>query len=579
MQHVLSYLKPYRKWMIVAWIFMLIELFVELWQPLLMEKIIDHGVISKNLHIIWTWGAVMLGTSLLAFASGIANSFVAAHVGQQYGFDLRKHLFEKIQSFSFANFEQFSTASLITRMTNDVTQMQNMVFMSLRIMLRAPLLVVFGVVMSLFVHVQLALIFVVTVPLLLVFLIWMMNKAAAWFSVVQQALDRVNSVMRENLAGMRLIKAWMRGTYEQERFTKANETLMTRTMSVLRLIETITPVLLFVMNMAIIVILSVGRMEIHTGSATAGQVVAVVNYTTRITTALSIFTFITMAFSRARASAQRISDVFTAQVDIVDDERAHDTNIQEGEVRFDHVSFRYPNSHSFVLKDISFVVRPHETVAILGATGAGKSSLLQLIPRLYDAIEGRVLIDGIDVRQMKQESLRTYIRFVPQDILLFSGTIEDNIRFGKEDASMEDIIQAAKHAQIHETIMKFPKGYDTLIGQKGVNLSGGQKQRLSIARALVGTPKILLLDDSTSALDLKTEGKLLQALKTYTCTTFIVTQKIQTAMEADTIFLLDDGVLLAKGSHNELLQTSDLYRKMVESQFGKKGLGDVKTAT
>ncbi|QPA32637.1 ABC transporter ATP-binding protein [Thermaerobacillus caldiproteolyticus] len=579
MQHVLSYLKPYRKWMIVAWIFMLIELFVELWQPLLMEKIIDHGVISKNLHIIWTWGAVMLGTSLLAFASGIANSFVAAHVGQQYGFDLRKHLFEKIQSFSFANFEQFSTASLITRMTNDVTQMQNMVFMSLRIMLRAPLLVVFGVVMSLFVHVQLALIFVVTVPLLLVFLIWMMNKAAAWFSVVQQALDRVNSVMRENLAGMRLIKAWMRGTYEQERFTKANETLMTRTISVLRLIETITPVLLFVMNMAIIVILSVGRMEIHTGSATAGQVVAVVNYTTRITTALSIFTFITMAFSRARASAQRISDVFTAQVDIVDDERAHDTNIQEGEVRFDHVSFRYPNSHSFVLKDISFVVRPHETVAILGATGAGKSSLLQLIPRLYDAIEGRVLIDGIDVRQMKQESLRTYIRFVPQDILLFSGTIEDNIRFGKEDASMEDIIQAAKHAQIHETIMKFPKGYDTLIGQKGVNLSGGQKQRLSIARALVGTPKILLLDDSTSALDLKTEGKLLQALKTYTCTTFIVTQKIQTAMEADTIFLLDDGVLLAKGSHNELLQTSDLYRKMVESQFGKKGLGDVKTAT
>lgn len=557
---------------------MLIELLVELWHPLLMEKIIDDGVMQRDLHVIWKWGAVMIGTSLLAFASGIANSFTAAYVGQQYGFDLRKHLFEKIQSFSFANFEQFPTASLITRMTNDVTQMQNMVFMSLRIMLRAPLLIVFGMVMALFVHAKLALILVVAVPLLLVFLIVMMNKAATLFSVVQQTLDRVNSVMRENLAGMRLIKAWMRGTYEQQRFTKANEALMTRTMSVLRLIETITPVLLLVMNMAVIVILSVGRIEIHTGSAKAGEVVAIVNYTTRITTALSIFTFITMAFSRARASAQRISDVLTACVDIVDDEQVNERKIQEGEIQFEHVSFRYPSSGSFVLKDVSFVVQAHETVAILGATGAGKSSILQLIPRLYDVTEGRVLIDGIDIRQMKQEHLRADISFVPQDVLLFSGTIKDNIRFGNEDVSMEEIIKAAKDAQIHDTIIKFPQGYDTIIGQKGVNLSGGQKQRLSIARALVRKPKILLLDDSTSALDVKTEAKLLQALKTYPCTTLIVTQKIYTAMEADTIFLLDDGVLLAKGNHEYLLKNSELYRKMVESQFGKKGLGDVKTA-
>jgi ATP-binding cassette subfamily B multidrug efflux pump len=579
MRQVLSYLKPYRKWMIVAWALMLMELLVELWQPLLMEKIIDRGVVTKNLSVVWTWGAVMLGASFLAFASGIANSFAAAYVGQEYGFKLRKHLFEKIESFSFANFERFPTASLITRMTNDVTQIQNMVFMSLRIALRAPLLVLFGVVMAFVVHVQLALVFVVAVPILVIFLLWMMKKAAASFLIVQQALDRVNSVMRENLAGMRLIKAWMRGTYEQERFMKANEMLMKRTISVLRLVETITPVLLFVMNMAIIVILFVGRIDVQAGSATAGQIVAIVNYATRITAALSMFTFITMAFSRAKASAGRIADVLSVEVDIEDDKQASNKVIEQGEVRFEHVSFRYPNSRALVLKDISFVVRPHETVAILGATGAGKSSLLQLIPRLYDPIDGRVMIDGIDVRQMKQEQLRASIRFVPQEVLLFSGTIAENIRFGNEHASMEEIIQAAKHAQIHDTIMKFPNGYETVIGQKGVNLSGGQKQRLSIARALVGMPKILLLDDSTSALDLKTEAKLLQALKTYTCTTFIVTQKIQTAMKADTIFLLDDGKLVAKGSHDELLEKSGLYRKIVESQFGKKGHSDVTTAT
>ncbi|GCD82479.1 putative ABC transporter ATP-binding protein YfiB [Parageobacillus thermoglucosidasius] len=571
MQQVLSYLKSYRKWMIAAWLLMFIELIVELWQPLLMEKIIDNGVMAKNFSVVWTWGAVMLGTSLLAFASGIANSFAAAYVGQEYGFLLRKRLFEKIQSFSFADFERFPTASLITRMTNDVTQIQNMVFMSLRIALRAPLLVLFGVVMSFAVHVQLALVCAVTVPLLVAFLLWMMTKAAASFSIVQQALDRVNRVMRENLAGMRLIKAWMRGTYEQKRFMKENEALMERTISALRLVETITPALLLMMNVAVIIILFIGRVDVQSGSATAGQVVAIVNYTTRITAALSMFTFITMAFSRAKASAERVADVLRVNVDVEDAQQAIDKVSGQGEVRFEHVSFRYPNSRALVLKDISFVVHPHETVAILGATGSGKSSLLQLIPRLYDPVAGRVMIDGVDVRHIKQEQLRAFIRFVPQEVLLFSGTIAENIRFGNEHASMEEIIQAAKHAQIHDTIMKFPDGYDTVIGQRGVNLSGGQKQRLSIARALVGMPKILLLDDSTSALDLKTEAELLRALKAYTCTTLIVTQKIQTAMEADTIFLLDDGKLLAKGSHDELLEKSEIYRKIVESQFGKKG--------
>jgi ATP-binding cassette subfamily B protein len=290
-----------------------------------------------------------------------------------------------------------------------------------------------------------------------------------------------------------------------------------------------------------------------------------------------MFTFITAAFSRARASAGRIADIFHTEVEMKDGHEASAAPIQQGEIQFEHVSFCYPNSRTFVLKDISFVVRPHETVAILGATGSGKTSLLQLIPRMYDPTGGKVCIDGTDIRQMNQEQLRTAIRFVPQEVLLFSGTIAENIRFGNADATMEEVIKAAKHAQIHETIMSFPDGYDTVIGQKGVNLSGGQKQRLSIARALVGHPKILLLDGSTSALDLKTEAKLLEALKEYTCTTLIVTQKIRTAMEADVIFLLEDGQLIAKGSHDELLEKSELYRKIVESQFGKKGHNDVTT--
>jgi len=579
MRYVLAYLKPYRKWMGLAWCFMFIELAVELWQPLLMAKIIDHGVMKNNLLLIWKWGAVMIAISLLAFAAGIANSFVAAYVGQQYGFSLRKHLFEKIQSFSLSHFEQFSTASLITRMTNDVTQMQNMVFMSLRIMLRAPLLIIFGVIMALVVQAKLALILVVLVPLLLLFLIWMMQKAATLFSRVQQTLDRVNSIMRENIANMRLIKALVRSTYEQHRFTQENEALMARTMTVSRFLETITPVLLFFMNAAIVVILFIGRSEIQTGAVKAGEVVAVINYTTRMTAALSIFTFVTMAFSRARASGRRIAEIFATTVDVTDEAGAGEAAIERGEIQFEHVSFRYPGSESFVLQDVSFSVRAQETVAILGETGAGKSSLLQLIPRLYDVTEGMIQIDGIDIRQWKQAQLRAAIGFVPQDLLLFSGTIRDNICFGMDTVPEAEMVRAAKDAQIHDTIMTFPQQYDTVVGQKGVTLSGGQKQRVSIARALIRQPKILLLDDSTSALDVKTEARLLQALKTYDCTTLIVTQKISTAMEADMILLLKDGKLLAKGTHQQLLNTNGLYRKMVESQLGKKGLSDVKTAT
>ncbi|AUI35442.1 ABC transporter ATP-binding protein [[Bacillus] caldolyticus] len=578
MGRVLIYLRPYGKWMALAWLFMLTELIIELWQPLLMGKIIDDGVMKQDVAAIFTWGAVMLGASLLAFASGIANSFAAAYVGQEYGFALRTALFAKIQSFSLARIEQLAPASLITRMTNDVTQVQNMLFMSLRIALRAPLLVVFGVAMAFVVHARLALVLAVAVPLSAAFLLWVVQRTAASFSAVQRALDRVNGVMRENLAGMRLIKAWMRKEYEEERFAAANDALMERTMSVLRLVETITPVLLMVMNTAIVAVLLFGRHHIEAGTASAGQVVAVINYATRTTAALSMFTFITMAFSRARASATRLAELLEVPEERSGEHRADEPIVRRGEIRFEHVSFRYPSSPREALSDVSFVIRPHETAAILGATGAGKSTLLQLIPRLYEPSGGRVLIDGVDVREFSAEQLRTAVRFVPQEVLLFSGTVADNLRFGNITASMEELVQAARDAQIHETITRFPDGYDARIGQKGVNLSGGQKQRLSIARALVGQPRVLLLDDSTSALDAETEAKLLAALRKYACTTVIVTQKVSTAMAADTILLLEDGRLIAQGSHEQLLATSDLYRRIVATQEGKKGSVDVTTA-
>lgn len=570
MLKVLSMLKPYRFPMAVALLFMFVELAVELWQPLLMAKIIDDGVMKKDLHVIWQWGGLMIGISCFAFMGGILNSFYAAHVSQSYGYDVRTSVFKKVQAFSFSNFDRFPTSSLITRMTNDVTQIQNTVFMSLRIMLRAPLVVIGGTIMALIVNVKLALFLAAVIPLLIAFLIWAMNKGGKLFRSVQEKLDAVNEVMRENLSGMRLIKALLRKEHERKRFTKANEELKNQTVSALRLMETTMPILLLVMNVSILGILWFGNMQVSTGETKVGEVVAIVNYAMRITGAFTPLSFIIMAFSRARASAHRISEVLETEIDLVDaNDISSSSQKLEGRVEFRNVSFRYPGTDSFVLKDISFVFRPGKTVAVLGATGSGKSSLFQLIPRLYDASDGEIFIDNQDIQKMKLAHLRKQIGFVPQEALLFTGTVRENIAWGKEDSSMEEIIEAAKHAQIHETICKLPKQYNTRLGQKGVNLSGGQKQRLSIARALVRKPRLLLLDDSTSALDLKTEAKLLQALKQYTCTTCIITQKISTAMEADWILLLEDGKLLTQGDHYSLLKNSALYQRIYRSQFGE----------
>lgn len=577
MKRVFLFLQPYKLAITIALFFMLTELVVELWQPLLMAKIIDEGIMKKDMETVLLWGSFMVGLSFIAFLSGILNSFYAAHVSQSYGYDVRSFLFEKVQAFSFADFNKFSSASLITRMTNDVTQLQNTLFMSLRIMMRAPLLIIGGLVMAFVVHVKLALILAVVVPLLFFFLVYLMNKGGELFRKVQEKLDILNSVMQENLAGMKLIRAFLRRKHETNRFSDANEKLMKQTTYVLRLMEVTMPILLLLMNVSILGVLWFGSIELNAGGAQVGEIVAIVNYATRITSALSVFTFIIMAFSRAKASAGRITEVLDTEVNLVDRVNALHEGPQSGNIAFQNVSFRYPGTQEYVLKDIHFTIKPGEVVAILGGTGSGKTSLFQLIPRLYDVTEGAIMVDGKDVREYSQEALREAIGFVPQEAFLFTGTVKENILWGKETATMDELMEAAQDAQIHETIMKLPLTYETKIGQRGVNLSGGQKQRMAIARALVRKPKILVLDDSTSALDLKTEAKLLMALKKYTCTTLIITQKISTAMQVDKILLLQEGEISAQGNHETLLKESPLYLRIWESQNGK-GESYVETA-
>jgi ATP-binding cassette, subfamily B, multidrug efflux pump len=566
---VFSFLKPYKLHICIALFLMLVELMVELVQPLLMSKIIDEGIMKRDLDHVLLWGGIMLGMSFIAFTSGIVNSYYAAHTSQSFGHEVRNQLFMKVQSLSFAQLNRFPASSLITRMTNDVTQIQNTVFMSLRIMLRAPLLVLGGVIMALTVNVKLALIFVLLIPFLVLFMVWAMKKAGALFKAVQGKLDKVNGVMRENLSGMRVIKAFYRGSHEERRFSHSNEELMTKTIASLRLIEFTMPALMVVMNLSLIVVLWYGHFDLSRGNIRVGEVVAVIQYGTRVSMALSLLSMIVMVFSRAKASTERIDEILTIEVDEHETEGQLSIATMEGKVEFNQVSFRYPETTTPVLENVSFRAGQGETVAIMGATGSGKTSLVQLILRLYQPDDGLIFIDDKDIQTIEVEHLRRNIGLVPQEGFLFTGTIKENLAWGKEDLSNEEMLEATRDAQIHETIMKLPDQYLTRIGQKGVNLSGGQKQRLSIARALVRKPKILILDDSTSALDLKTEAKLLASLKKYTCTTFIITQKVSTAKEADQILLLDEGRLIANGTHEQLLGKSSLYQQIFQSQYGE----------
>lgn len=570
MKTVFSYAKPYKWPIAIALILMILELGVELVQPLLVAKIIDDGIIAKDVTVIWTWGSIMMTLTLLSFFSGVTNSYFAAHAATGFAHDLRKALFLQVQSFTMATFLKFPTAGLITRLTSDVSMVQNILFMGLRIMLRAPLLVVGSLLMAFIVNAKLAMYLMIGAPIVFAFLYFMAKKGVTLFSEIQKRLDHVNRTIQENLQAVRLVKAYLRGIYEASRFAKVAESLKVDTVKAMRLMELIMPVLLLIMNISLMAVLWFGAVEVQDGGAKVGELVAIVNYAMRMTAAFSLFSFLIVAFSRAKASADRMEEVLLANEDLESEGTSVvDEKPIDGELVFSNVSFHYINQHELVLKHISFHVASGEKLAIMGATGSGKSTLLNLIPRLFEATEGNIFVGGREVKDWSLKELRETIGLVPQQSILFTGTILENLSWGNPLASIKELKEAAKKAQIHKSINAFPDKYETRVGQKGVNLSGGQKQRLSIARALVRKPSILIFDDSTSALDVKTEQALWDALEDEKATMLVVTQKISTAQGADKILLLDQGEVVGYGTHAQLIEESALYAKIAKSQTGE----------
>ncbi|MDK2991018.1 MAG: ATP-binding cassette, subfamily multidrug efflux pump [Clostridiales bacterium] len=577
MRKLLSYLKPYWKSTLLAPILMFIEVTCDLLQPTLLASIVDNGVAKGNLSYIIRTGGLMLCIALIGMVGGMGCTLASSISSQHFGADLRSAVFKKIQSFSFSNIDRFKTSSLITRLTNDITQLQMMVLMSLRMMIRAPLLFIGGIIMAISLNAKLSLILVVSIPLLILVLYRTMKKSTPLFSMMQQKLDRVNAVIRENLSGVRVIKAFVRAEHEKNRFATANDDLMQVSLRAFGLIIIMMPIVMLIMNLSIVAVLWLGGINVAAGDMEVGQVMAYINYITQILFSLMMIGNMLLFITRASASIQRVNEVLDTPVDIRNNPDADFTPISSGHVSFENVSFGYSeNKEHLVLKGINFHVQSGQTIAILGATGAGKSTLVSLIPRFYDVTDGSIKVDNRDVRSVDLATLRSSIGIVPQDTILFSGSIKDNIRWGKKNATDEEIIEAAKIAQAHDFITSFPDGYETQLGQRGVNLSGGQKQRIAIARAIIKKPRILILDDSTSAVDMVTEQRIQQGLKQFIkeCTTFIIAQRISSVMDADKILILSDGRIAAQGTHYELLKYSSIYQDIYNSQLGEGALID-----
>ncbi|MDC3416849.1 ABC transporter ATP-binding protein [Aquibacillus salsiterrae] len=568
MSQILKYVGTYKKATIIALALMVTELIVELVQPMIMATIIDEGIAKREFDTVMIWSGVLLGLTVVAFVAGIVSSFYASESSQGVSHDLRRDLFRRVQSFSALQMQRFSTPSLITRMTADITQIQGLLFMFMRIGLRAPLFILFGLVAALSIHAKLALILVLVIPVLVVVMYWIMTQGLTLFSSVQTKLDDVNRAFRENLLGIRLVKAYHRINHEKERFFKVNQVLVEFNKKALWLMEVTMPILMLVINGSIVVILWYGYKETAQGGAQPGQIVAILNYATRMLASFGVFSFIIMNLSRGRASSARITEVLQEKEEEPITELNQLKGSIKGDIQLQHVSFTYPNSVEKALDNISLDIKAWEKVGVLGETGSGKSTLLQLIPLLYPVTAGRLLIDGKSVGE-KQGLIRDHVSLVPQEVQLFSGTIKENIAWGNKHATMEEIVQAAKDANIHDFINQLEEGYETKIGQRGVNLSGGQKQRVSIARALIKNPSILLLDDSTSALDAKTERKVLQAIKDRKCTTVIVAQKVSSVIDADQIVILQHGKVVGIGSHADLLADNTMYRQIYQSQMNE----------
>jgi ATP-binding cassette subfamily B multidrug efflux pump len=575
MKFLTKYIKNYWKSFSLAVIFLTFEAISDLLQPTIMALIIDKGVANRDIDYILKMGGLMLLIAAFGAISASIRSVVASIVSQSFGTELRSDLFKKVQSLSFTSIDKFDRASLITRLTNDVTQMQVFVNGLMRIFVKAPLLAIGGLIMATRLNLHLSVVLAVVVPIVATLIIINMRLGFPLFSRVQKALDRVNSVMREYLSGVRVVKAFNRFDVEIRKFTHANDLLKDDSITANRLMATFSPAIMLTVNLGIVVVLWIGGKGVNTGDIQIGHIIAFINYMTQILFALMMISMVFNMFVRAKASAGRIQEIFLQEDALTWNNQQIEDSATGGRIDFEDVTFSYQGTVGKpILTNITFTILPGETVGIIGSTGSGKSTLVSLIPRFYDVVSGTIRINGTDIKQDNPKKLREKIAIVPQKNILFTGSVEGNIRWGKEDATQAEITAAAKVAGAHDFITRSPEGYQTRIGQGGVNFSGGQKQRISIARALVKRPEILILDDSTSAIDVATEAKIKESLKKYAqgLTCLLIAQRIISIVDADKIIVLDHGELVGIGSHNELIKECRVYQEIYLSQLGKEVL-------
>jgi len=557
---------------IFVFILVFLQSLSDLYLPTLMADIVDIGVVKGDLPYILKIGGIMLLVAFGGVLCTVAASYLSAKVAAGFGKNVREKVFTHVENFSLQEFDKIGTASLITRTTNDITQVQQVLIMMLRLMIMAPLMCIGGIIMAVSKDAKLSLVLVVILPILAAAIISIASKGVPLFKAIQVKLDKLNLILREALTGIRVIRSFNRDQHEQKRFDDANLDLTHTAVKVNRIMALLMPVMMLVLNLSAVAIIWFGGIRIDNGDMQVGSLMAFIQYAMQIMFSLIMVSMMFVMIPRASASAVRINEVLDMVPEIKDAERVKDAEMKKGYVEFRNVTFSYPGAEEPAIQDITFSAGPGEVTAIIGGTGSGKSTLVSLIPRFYDVDSGSILVDGVDVREMSQKDLRAKIGFVPQKAVLFSGSIAENIRYGKEDATEEEIRHAADVAQATEFIKEMNDGFDTILAQGGTNVSGGQKQRLSIARALVRRPGIYIFDDSFSALDFKTEAKLRAALKkeTANATVFIVAQRVSTVMDADRIIVLDEGRIAGIGNHRELMETCKVYQEILSSQLSEE---------
>lgn len=565
-----KYVKPYLGSFILGPILMLTEVAGEIMLPKLMSMIINVGVAERNISYVIGTGIVMVLVAIVMAIGGVGGAYCSSKASIYFTSDLRRDVFAKVQQFSFKNIDTFSTGSLVTRLTNDIQQIQNLIMMALRMMMRAPGMLIGALIMALIMNPKLAVIILIVIPALLISIITILKTAFPRFTVMQKKIDNLNNVIQEVLTNIRVIKSFVREDHETKRFEATNEDLKENSVRAMKVVIMTMPVMTLAMNVTTLAVVWYGGNMIIAGNMAVGDLTAFTTYIVQILMSLMMLSMVFLQSSRAMASVKRVSEILDTEVDLTDEKASHkNQKVEHGSVEFRDVSFGYrKEANERVLEHISFKANPGETIGIIGATGSGKSTLVQLIPRLYDVTEGEVLVDGLDVREYSLEHLREGVGMVLQKNTLFSGTIEDNLRWGDEDAPMEVIRRAAASAQADGFVSAFPKGYLTDIGQGGSNVSGGQKQRLCIARALLKKPKILILDDSTSAVDTATEAAIRECFQTdlKDTTKIIIAQRITSVEHADKILVLDDGKIIGMGTHEELMESCEAYQEICQIQ-------------